>query len=212
MVDTPLKKSRGFMRDEGGQALTETAIALPVYLLIIVGLFFFGESYNHKIKVVQAARYAASLYAAGNDNYNVREMVWKGYFSEYDKGRVHVKDSWSQGSSDVGDHTTTGGGSGNLIQKQNGLDVYQLISGTFLPVITRAEVTFDYGNPFSDSNIDPFTENSYSVRSRFIVEANPWAYEEIEDESWFTTYATMLLTGVGGTALGELSKLWGNIF
>lgn len=192
-----------FRHDESGQALTETAITLPVYILIIFGVFFFGETYNLKIKVTQSARYAATLYARGYELDKVPQKVLSGCFHQYkasqlevfhNSGGAEVKDNMSGGNSSVGD------------------EVYDLITGLFLPVITQADVTVHYANPLWKTNVEPFAKEQYQVKGRFIYEANPWAYEEIEDENWFTTYLTMLMPGVGGLAIKELGKLLGDVF
>lgn len=49
---------RGWRRDEG-QALVEMALALPILLLLLVGIFEFARAYSIKQTVVNAAREGA---------------------------------------------------------------------------------------------------------------------------------------------------------
>jgi len=55
------------MRQERGQALVEFAVVLPVLLLIIVGILYFGRYENYSSQVTQLAEQAAR-YASVNGN------------------------------------------------------------------------------------------------------------------------------------------------
>lgn len=52
---------RSWRRDEGGQALVEMALALPLLLLLLVGIFEFARAYSIKQTVVNAAREGARV-------------------------------------------------------------------------------------------------------------------------------------------------------
>jgi len=56
------RSSRAFA-DEGGQSLVEVALALPVLLLIVIGLIDVGRIYAYAVSTTNAAREAA-LFAA----------------------------------------------------------------------------------------------------------------------------------------------------
>lgn len=51
------------MTDEGGQSLVEVALALPLLLLIVIGIVDIGRLYTYKVATANAAREAA-IYAA----------------------------------------------------------------------------------------------------------------------------------------------------
>jgi Flp pilus assembly protein TadG len=56
---------RGRMRGESGAALVEFALILPVFAMLVFGVFSAGQAYNNKLTVVHAvregARYGAAL-------------------------------------------------------------------------------------------------------------------------------------------------------
>ena len=56
-------RARGAAADERGQSLVEVALALPILLLIVIGIVDIGRVYAHAIATESAAREAA-LYAA----------------------------------------------------------------------------------------------------------------------------------------------------
>ena len=65
-------------RGEAGSTLVEFALILPVFLMLVFGVFSAGQAYNHKLTVVNAvregARYGAALHqssctaSSGNPN------------------------------------------------------------------------------------------------------------------------------------------------
>lgn len=59
--------ARSFHRGERAQSLVEMALALPVLLLLVVGVADFGRAYFYATSVTSAAREAA-LYAARDPN------------------------------------------------------------------------------------------------------------------------------------------------
>lgn len=56
-----VRRGRDFRRRDSGQALVELALALPLLLLILVGIFEFARAYSIKQSLVNAAREGARL-------------------------------------------------------------------------------------------------------------------------------------------------------
>jgi len=69
--------------DEKGQAVTELAIFLPMYLLLIFGMIFFAKGYFAKQQTVSAARYLAF-----DDEDNKENAVKDYFFRELKKDNV----------------------------------------------------------------------------------------------------------------------------
>jgi Flp pilus assembly protein TadG len=57
------KRGRTLARHDSGQAMVELALALPLLLLILVGIFEFARAYSIKQSLVNAAREGARLAA-----------------------------------------------------------------------------------------------------------------------------------------------------
>lgn len=61
----PLRVVRGCSRDESGASLVEFALVLPVFLMVVLGMFTGGLSYSREASVAQGvregARYASTL-------------------------------------------------------------------------------------------------------------------------------------------------------
>ncbi len=78
--------------DQRGQAITEFAIFLPIYLLLIFGLIFFAKAYFVQQQTISAARYAA--WQKGDFNTaddEITENVKKLFFRTLDASRVTVE-------------------------------------------------------------------------------------------------------------------------
>ena len=78
--------------DQRGQAITEFAIFLPIYLLLIFGLIFFAKAYYIQQQTISAARYAAWQKGDFNtDDNELTEQVKKYFFRRLNADRVEVK-------------------------------------------------------------------------------------------------------------------------
>ncbi len=62
--ESRLRKTAQILRDAGGAAILEFAIALPLLVVFIVGIYDFGGAYNQKQKIEQAAQEGAIIAAA----------------------------------------------------------------------------------------------------------------------------------------------------
>ncbi len=58
-----------------GSTLVEMGVALPVFLLLVFGVFTMGTSYNHQLSINTAARDGARLAAVGHDDATVIHQV-----------------------------------------------------------------------------------------------------------------------------------------
>ncbi len=74
---------KSLFTDEKGQAVTEFAIFLPMYLLLIFGMVFFAKGYFAKQQTVSAARYMAF-----DEEDNKEDEVKKYFFRELKKDNV----------------------------------------------------------------------------------------------------------------------------
>lgn len=57
--DDPLRADRRCGRDESGASLVEFALVLPVFMMLILGMFTGGLAYSRKLSIAQAAREGA---------------------------------------------------------------------------------------------------------------------------------------------------------
>src|ERR1039457_7064592 len=58
------KAVQGWLRQAEGSAILEFAIALPLLVVFVVGIYDFGGAFNEKQKIEQAAQEAAIIAAA----------------------------------------------------------------------------------------------------------------------------------------------------
>lgn len=57
-------------RDEAGQAVIETAVTLPILLMVVLGIAQFGIAFNHYIMLTDAVRVGARQLASGRQTAN----------------------------------------------------------------------------------------------------------------------------------------------
>ncbi len=62
-------------RRQHGNAIAEMALALPVFLLLVFGIFTLGTVYNHQMALNTAARDGARLAAVGQTDATVIHQV-----------------------------------------------------------------------------------------------------------------------------------------
>lgn len=78
--------------DQRGQAITEFAMFLPIYLLLIFGLIFFAKAYFIQQQTISAARYAAWQKGDfGTADDEITEKVKQYFFRTLDDSRVTVE-------------------------------------------------------------------------------------------------------------------------
>jgi Flp pilus assembly protein TadG len=63
---------------ERGAVAVETALLLPVLLLIVFGIIDFGRAYNAKQALTHATREAVRVYAVTDDNSQATAAFWSG--------------------------------------------------------------------------------------------------------------------------------------
>ena len=63
------------IKDERGQSLVEFALVLPVLLLILVGIFNFGQVFYSDIVINEAARDAARYASIGASQTTVQQVI-----------------------------------------------------------------------------------------------------------------------------------------
>ncbi len=73
-VLTPLRKTLGQNR---GAAAVEMALVLPLLLMLIFGIFAFGQAYNNYLAITHAAREGARMAAVGD--YDEATVIERAY-------------------------------------------------------------------------------------------------------------------------------------
>lgn len=63
------------MRSRSGQALLETALAVPIILLIVMGIIAFGQIYNHWLVLNHAGREAARAGVAATSDADMIAII-----------------------------------------------------------------------------------------------------------------------------------------
>ena len=64
-----------FRENEKGQALVETALVLPLLIILILGIIQFGIIFNNQVAVASAAREGARSAAVGAGNDEINAVV-----------------------------------------------------------------------------------------------------------------------------------------
>ncbi len=148
---------------ERGSALVEMAVVLPILVLIIHGIFYFGRGYVIKEKIEMAARYAAweKIARPGDTVEMVKDAITEKYFKGETIQVRYISDqeecrSAAQAAS--GGSTGTGEAQGFL----SGLgDVADMVSGALSGIggLQCAEVKLTY-------NPAPWGVPTYEMPSR----------------------------------------------
>ena len=69
-------KSKSKLRNEKGASAVEFALVLPVFVMLVFGIFQFGIAFNNWIAITHAAREGARLAAVGQyDEQRVRDSA-----------------------------------------------------------------------------------------------------------------------------------------
>ena len=69
-------KSKSKLRNEKGASAVEFALVLPIYLMLVFGIFQFGIAFNNWIALTHAAREGVRLAAVGQyDEQRVRDSA-----------------------------------------------------------------------------------------------------------------------------------------
>jgi len=69
-------KSKSKLRNEKGASAVEFALVLPIFLMLVFGIFQFGIAFNNWIAITHAAREGARLAAVGQyDEQRVRDSA-----------------------------------------------------------------------------------------------------------------------------------------
>lgn len=64
-------------RNQKGQALIETALVLPVFLAMVLGIFGFGRLFNAQLVITNACREGARVGALGRSDLKIKESIEK---------------------------------------------------------------------------------------------------------------------------------------
>ena len=69
-------KSKSKLKNEKGTSAVEFALVLPIFIMLVFGIFQFGIAYNNWIAITHAAREGARLAAVGQyDEQRVRDSA-----------------------------------------------------------------------------------------------------------------------------------------
>lgn len=85
-----LRRSRYRMGRETGQALVELSIALPVLLLLLLGVMEFGFMFSSYLGLLHGAREGVRVAALGADDQAVRQRV-EGAVVQLDPARLTIQ-------------------------------------------------------------------------------------------------------------------------
>jgi Flp pilus assembly protein TadG len=95
MARNPRSTSRTRLGNERGQALLETAMTLPLVLLVAVSIIEFGRAYQTSQVLTNAAREGARVAVlpnakAADVQQRVRDYMKSGQLGSYDKATITV--------------------------------------------------------------------------------------------------------------------------
>ena len=155
--------------NEKGQALTELAIFLPIYLLLAFGLIFFAKAYFVQQQVVSASRFAAweKGYRNSTDE-ELKTKVKNYFFGRLDKEKVQIREvSSSEASSE--------GKTGELNSSLMG----------FMDTLSSTRgYTVAYSLPVNHY-LKGFLGDKTTIASSCVVDTNAWSYKELGDKGFW---------------------------
>ncbi len=79
-----------FFRQKKGQSLVETAIVLPLVLLLLMAIIDFGFLFNHYIIISNASREAARKGSLGGTDTEITQLI-ESYTSTLDSDKLNIE-------------------------------------------------------------------------------------------------------------------------
>ena len=173
--------------NEKGQAITEFAIFLPIYLLLAFGLIFFAKAYFVQQQVVSASRFAAweKGYRKSTDE-ELKKKVKNYFFGRLDREKVNVQeissaqamDMFNTGSSRSG----SGGDSGGMVTGLMG----------FMDTISSSKgYAVSYSLPVNHY-LKGFLGDKTTIASSCVVDTNAWSYRELGNHGFWGIIAAKI--------------------
>ena len=98
-------KRTGRATGEKGQSLVETALVLPIIILILTAIIDFGFVFNNYLIVSSASREGARSAVVGYNDTEIRQII-SSITSTLDSTKLTISISPSQASRDPGDEVT----------------------------------------------------------------------------------------------------------
>ncbi len=173
--------------DESGQAITEFAIFLPIYLLLAFGLIFFAKAYFAEQQVVSASRFAAweKGYRKSTDE-ELKTKVKNYFFGRLDREKVHVQEVTSAQAMDLFNTGSTrshsGGDSGGMASGLMGfMDTLSSSKGCAVSYSLTV-------NPY----LKGFLGEKTNIASSCVVDTNAWSYRELGNHSFWGVIASKI--------------------
>ena len=180
--------------NEKGQALTEFAIFLPIYLLLAFGLIFFAKAYFVQQQVVSASRFAA--WEKGYRNTTDEELKTKVknyFFGRLDKEKVQVTEvSSAQAMKMYNTGTSRSGSSGDSGGMVSGL------MGLMDTLSSSKGYAVSYSLPVNHY-LKSTLGGKTTIASSCVVDANAWSYKELGDKSFWGVIAAKIGGIFGGS-------------
>jgi hypothetical protein len=173
--------------DEKGQAITEFAMFLPIYLLLAFGLIFFAKAYFVQQQVVSASRFAAweKGYRKSTDE-ELKTKVKKYFFGRLDKEKVQVTEISSAQAMSL---YTDGMGLAEESDDSEGL------GSTLMDLMDTLSSTKGYAVSYS-LTVSPYLKKTLgdktNIASACVVDTNAWSYKELGDKSFWGVFAAKI--------------------
>ncbi|PJB81116.1 MAG: hypothetical protein CO090_03560 [Acidobacteria bacterium CG_4_9_14_3_um_filter_49_7] len=166
--------------EEKGQALTEFAMFLPIYLLLAFGLIFFAKAYFVQQQVVSASRFAAweKGYRKSTDE-ELKTKVKNYFFGRLDKEKVQVTEVSSAQAMDMyNTGTSRSGSSGDSEGMVSGLMGFMDTLSSSKGYVVSYSLTV---NHYLKSTLGDKT----NIASACVVDTNAWSYKELGDKGFW---------------------------
>lgn len=93
------------IKDEGGQSLTEFAVILPIFLLLVCGIFDFGRLMYAYMNMNNVAQETARLVGFNKPDSEIQSFA-RNYVSLGDPSKLQVKPSLLEANRHSGDYVT----------------------------------------------------------------------------------------------------------
>jgi len=178
---------RRLHRDLRGQALVEFAVTLPIWLLLMLGVIYFGKAFYKEQQVQIAARYVAWKTGRHDETHNLGTAVAQAN-NVYSLDGASISGSFTNGSLQLlsGDNFNPTiftslpdpGGLPNPMSFFNYSQIATMVASGIAQVDDRYQARVD--QPMGTSLL-PFLGN-YTITRRHEVLIGNWDYEEIEGD------------------------------
>ncbi len=186
---------RRLLRDTSGQAAVEFAVTLPIFLLLILGVIYFGKAFYKEQQVQIASRYVCWKAGRHDASHNVSQAAATAT-SHYNLDGASISGSGQNGTledlSDFGSDLFSGFGDPSSLPTSlfsfNTSQIFTMVGTGIAQVDTEYQVQIS--QPMGTSLLDYLSP--YDIDRSHVVAIGNWDYEEIDGDLIIQGYEAYL--------------------